>query len=90
MKPRISQAFKDKDRAFGVNIAANWGYEYYRRVPGTPIREFTTVFEIFYYGMEYYAKGVYNHIWGPYTDPDGVVHTTLDGDGLLAGKPPSQ
>jgi acetamidase/formamidase len=40
-----------------------------------------TIFELDTSG-EPYAKAVYNYVWTPQTDPDGVVHSTIDYPGV--------
>jgi len=40
-----------------------------------------TIFELDTSG-EPFAKAVYNYVWTPQTDPDGVVHSTIDYPGV--------
>ena len=44
-------------------------------------REVVTIFELDTSG-EPFAKAVYNYVWTPQTDPDGIVHKTIDYPGV--------
>ena len=44
-------------------------------------REVVTIFELDTSG-EPFARAVYNYVWTPQTDPDGVVHTNIDYPGV--------
>ena len=44
-------------------------------------REVVTIFELDTSG-EPFARAVYNYVWTPQTDPDGIVHATIDYPGV--------
>ena len=60
-------------RCFGSNAAANWGFHYHDLIEEPKPREVITIFELDTSG-EPFAKAVYNYVWTPQTDPDGIVH----------------
>lgn len=81
VKPRPSCNHCFAGRCFGSNAAANWGFHYRDLIEEPKPREVITIFELDTSG-EPYAKAVYNYVWSPQTDPDGVVHATIDYPGV--------
>ena len=74
---------KFKGLAFGANPAANWGFHYKDMITGDRAREMVTIYEIDATGGRDWARAVYNFRWPEVTDPDGVVHRTIDYPGLV-------
>lgn len=74
---------KFKGLAFGANPAATWGFHYKDMITGERAREMVTVYEIDATGGCDWARAVYNFRWPKVTDPDGVVHHTIDYPGLV-------
>ncbi len=68
-------------RCFGSNVAASWGFHYHDLIEEPKPREVVTIFELDTSG-EPVARAVYNYVWTPQTDPDGIVHTTIDYPGV--------
>jgi acetamidase/formamidase len=68
-------------KCFGSNAAANWGFHYHDLIEEPKPREVVTIFELDTSG-EPFAKAVYNYVWTPQTDPDGIVHATIDYPGV--------
>jgi acetamidase/formamidase len=81
VKPRPSCNHCYAGRCFGSNAAASWGFHYRDLIEEPKPREVVTIFELDTAG-EPYAKAVYNYVWTPQTDPDGVVHPTIDYPGV--------
>jgi acetamidase/formamidase len=81
VKPRPSCNHCFAGRCFGSNAAANWGFHYRDLIEEPKPREVITIFELDTSG-EPYAKAVYNYVWTPQTDPDGVVHSMIDYPGV--------
>ena len=69
-------------RCFGSNAAASWGYHYNDLIEEPKPREVVTIFELDSSG-EPFAKALYNYLWTPQTDPDGVVHARIDYPGVV-------
>ncbi len=83
MYPRPSANPLYKGKAFGTNLAANWGYQYHDLIEDPKPREVVTIYEIDVEGGRDWATPVYNYRWGPFTDPNGVVHKIYDYPGLV-------
>jgi acetamidase/formamidase len=79
-RPSANPAHKGK--AFGVNAAAWWGFHYKDLITEPKEREVITVYEMDATGARNWAKAVYNYRWTPQTDPDGIVHKTIDYPGV--------
>src|SRR5690606_7399802 len=71
-----------KGKAFGVTASAWWGFHYNDQLEEPKDREVITVFEVDANGGSPFAKAVYNYRWTPQTDPDGIVHKTIDYPGV--------
>ncbi len=69
-------------KVFGSNVAAKWGFQYNDYLEDPKQREMITIFELDATGSEQWARAIYNFQWTPQTDPDGVVHETIDYPGL--------
>ena len=80
-RPRPSCSACYAGRCFGSNAAASWGFQYHDLIEEPRPREVVTIFELDTSG-EPHAKAVYNYVWTPQTDPDGVVHPTIDYPGV--------
>src|SRR5580704_1482903 len=80
-RPRPSCSACYAGRCFGSNAAASWGFQYHDLIEEPRPREVVTIFELDTSG-EPHAKAVYNYVWRPQTDPDGVVHSTIDYPGV--------
>jgi acetamidase/formamidase len=81
IRPRPSCSACHAGRCFGSNVAANWGFHYHDLIEEPKPREVVTIFELDTSG-EPYAKAVYNYVWTPQTDPDGIVHSMIDYPGV--------
>ena len=81
VRPRPSCHACHAGRCFGSNAAANWGFHYHDLIEEPKPREVITIFELDTSG-EPFAKAVYNYVWTPQTDPDGIVHSTIDYPGV--------
>jgi acetamidase/formamidase len=81
VRPRPSCNHCYAGRCFGSNAAASWGFHYRDLIEEPKPREVVTIFELDTSG-EPFAKAVYNYVWTPQTDPDGVVHTNIDYPGV--------
>ncbi|WNC95422.1 acetamidase/formamidase family protein (plasmid) [Paraburkholderia sp. FT54] len=81
VKPRPSCSACFTGRCFGSNVAASWGFHYRDLIEEPKPREVVTIFELDTAG-EPYARAVYNYVWTPQTDPDGVVHPNIDYPGV--------
>ena len=81
IKPRPSGNPCFCNRCFGSNVAASWGFHYHDLLEEPRPREVVTIFELDTTG-EPVARAVYNYLWTPQTDPDGVVHPTIDYPGV--------
>jgi len=83
VSPRPSCHRSHKGRCFGSNAAANWGFQYRDLIEEPKPREVVTIFELDTTNKEApFARAVYNYVWTPQTDPDGVVHATIDYPGV--------
>ncbi|MDR3507097.1 MAG: acetamidase/formamidase family protein [Caulobacteraceae bacterium] len=71
------------DRAFGVNTASWWGFHNKDMMTEPRPREVVTVYEIDCSAEMDYATAIYSYRWTPQTDPDGVVHSTIDYPGVV-------
>ena len=81
VRPRPSCHHCHAGRCFGSNAAAGWGFHYHDLIEEPRPREVITIFELDTAG-EPFAKAVYNYVWTPQTDPDGIVHPTIDYPGV--------
>ncbi|MDK2776866.1 MAG: acetamidase/formamidase family protein [Pseudomonadota bacterium] len=79
-RPCFNPEFAGK--AFGSNAAATWGFQY-RDYIGDEQREVVTIYELDAFEQRNWAQAVYNFRWTPQTDPDGVVHPTIDYPGVV-------
>ncbi len=82
-KLRPSGNPKFKNAAFGSNAAANWGFQYKDLITGDRPREVVTIYELDTTGSRNWAQAIYNFRWPTITDPNGVVHKTIDYPGLI-------
>ena len=82
MMPRPSGNPAFAGKAFGSNAAAWWGFHYNDMIEEPKPREVITIYEIDATGERDWAQAVYNYRWVPQTDPDGVVHETIDYPGV--------
>jgi acetamidase/formamidase len=81
VRPRPSCHAGHAGRCFGSNVAANWGFHYHDLIEDPKPREVVTIFELDTSG-EPFARAVYNYVWTPQTDPDGIVHAMVDYPGV--------
>ena len=81
VRPRPCCHHAHAGKCFGSNAAANWGFHYHDLIEEPKPREVVTIFELDTTG-EPYATAVYNYVWTPQTDPDGIVHPTIDYPGV--------
>ncbi|BCQ28935.1 acetamidase (plasmid) [Caballeronia sp. NK8] len=81
VRPRPSCSACHAGKCFGSNVAASWGFQYHDLIEEPRPREVVTIFELDTSG-EPYARAVYNYVWTPQTDPDGIVHATIDYPGV--------
>ena len=72
VRPRPSCNACHAGRCFGSNAAASWGFHYHDLIEEPKPREVITIFELDSSG-EPFAKAVYNYVWTPQTDPDGII-----------------
>ena len=82
VRPRPSCSACHAGRCFGSNAAASWGFHFGDHVEEPKNREVITIFELDTAG-EPFARAVYNYVWTPQTDPDGIVHPTIDYPGVV-------
>lgn len=82
VRPRPCCHAEHAGRCFGSNAAASWGFHYQDLIEEPKPREVITIFELDTAG-EPFARAVYNYVWTPQTDPDGIVHPTIDYPGVL-------
>jgi acetamidase/formamidase len=82
VKPRPCANPQYAGKAFGSNASAWWGFHYNDLIEDPKPREVITVYELDADGARNWAKAVYNYRWTPQTDPDGVVHPTIDYPGV--------
>jgi acetamidase/formamidase len=83
MYPRPSANPLYRDKAFGTNLAANWGYHYHDLIEEPKPREVITIYEIDTTGRRNWATPVFNYRWVPTADPHGVVHRIYDYPGVV-------
>ena len=57
------------------------GFHYHDLIEEPKPREVITIFELDTSG-EPFARAVYNYVWTPQTDPDSIVHATIDYPGV--------
>jgi len=81
VRPRPCCHASHAGRCFGSNAAASWGFHYHDLIEEPKPREVITIFELDTSG-EPFARAVYNYVWTPQTDPDGIVHPTIDYPGV--------
>jgi acetamidase/formamidase len=81
VRPRPSCSACHAGKCFGSNVAANWGFHYHDLIEEPKPREVVTIFELDTSG-EPFARAVYNYVWTPQTDPDGIAHATIDYPGV--------
>jgi acetamidase/formamidase len=81
IRPRPCCHHAHMGKCFGSNVAANWGFQYRDLIEEPKPREVVTIFELDTKG-EPFAQAVYNYVWTPQTDPDGIVHSTIDYPGV--------
>ena len=79
-RPSANPEYQGK--SFGVNVAANWGFQYKNLITEPKTREVITVYEVDASGEQTFAKAVYNYRWTPQTDPWGTVHPIIDYPGV--------
>ncbi|MBS7539606.1 acetamidase/formamidase family protein [Ancylobacter lacus] len=79
--PRPSANPAYAGRFFGSNPAACWGFQYNDLIEEPKPREVVTIYEL---DMTAPAsvQAVYSYRWTPQTDPDGIVHPTIDYPGV--------
>lgn len=79
--PRPSANPAYKGRFFGSNPSANWGFQYNDYLEEPKPREVVTIYEL---DMSEPAtvSALYSYLWTPQTDPDGIVHPTIDYPGV--------
>lgn len=83
MYPRPCANPQYKGKAFGTNLAANWGYQYKDLIEDPKPREVVTIYEFESDGSTDWAVPIYNYRWGPFTDPNGIEHKIYDYPGLV-------
>ena len=81
VRPRPSCNACYAGRCFGSNVAASWGFHFRDLIEEPKPREVVTIFELDTRG-EPVARAVYNYVWTPQTDPDGIVHPSIDYPGV--------
>ncbi|MBB3771588.1 acetamidase/formamidase [Angulomicrobium tetraedrale] len=78
--PRPSANPAYKGRFFGSNPSANWGFQYNDLIEEPKKREVVTIYEL---DMgEASVTALYSYLWTSQTDPDGIVHPTIDYPGV--------
>jgi acetamidase/formamidase len=83
LKPKPSGNPLYKDKTFGSNAAAWWGFHYKNLSEQPKPREVITIYEIDATGRRSWAKPVYNYRWTEQTTPDGKKHSTIDYPGII-------
>jgi acetamidase/formamidase len=83
MYPRPSGNPRYPGKAFGTNLAANWGFQYHDLIEEPKPREVITIYELNASGESAWARPVYNYRWLPTSDPNGVVHAIYDYPGIV-------
>jgi acetamidase/formamidase/AraC-like DNA-binding protein len=82
LAPRLAASAKYEGRAFGSNAAAWWGFHYDDLIEEPKQREVVTIYEVNCSPGKACAHAVYNFRWTPQTDPNGVLHPTMDYPGI--------
>ena len=82
LRPRPSANPDFAGKTFGSNAAAWWGFHYNDLIEEPKPREIITIYEIDATGDRDWARAVYSYRWVPQTDPDGIVHETIDYPGV--------
>ena len=85
VRPRPSCSACHAGRCFGSNAAASWGFHFGDQVEDPKGREVITIYELDTAG-EPFARALYNYRWTPQTDPDGIVHPTIDYPGVVVDR----
>lgn len=78
--PRPSANPAYQGRFFGSNPSANWGFQYKDLIEEPRPREVVTIYELDMEGAS--VSALYSYLWTPQTDPDGIVHPTIDYPGV--------
>ena len=81
--PRPSANPAHAGRSFGSNAAAWWGFHYNDLITEPKKREVITIYQIDAREDKNWAQAVYNFQWTPQTDPNGIVHATIDYPGVV-------
>ena len=81
--PRPSANPAHAGRSFGSNAAAWWGFHYNELITEPKKREVITIYQIDAREDKNWAQAVYNFQWTPQTDPNGIVHATIDYPGVV-------
>ncbi|WP_156841701.1 acetamidase/formamidase family protein [Novosphingobium aquimarinum] len=82
MNTRPSANPRFAGRSFGSNAAAYWGFHFNDLLTEPKQREVVTIYEIDGEPGRSTAEAVYSYRWTPQTDPNGVVHKTIDYPGV--------
>ena len=82
LAPRLAANARYEGRAFGSNAAAWWGFHYDDLLEEPKPREVVTIYEVDCQPGHACAHAVYNFRWTPQTDPNGVLHPTIDYPGV--------
>ena len=83
VSPRPSGNPTHAGKSFGSNAAAWWGFHYKELLTEPKNREVITIYQIDANEDKNWAQAVYNFQWTPQTDPNGVVHKTIDYPGVV-------
>ncbi|GGG06158.1 acetamidase/formamidase family protein [Paenibacillus abyssi] len=81
LRPSGNPEFEGK--TYGSNAAANWGFLYGDMIEEPKTREVITIYEMESDGSTDWAKAAFSYTWTPQTDPNGVVHETIDYPGVI-------
>jgi acetamidase/formamidase len=84
--PRPSANPAHVGKSFGSNAAAWWGFHYNELITEPKKREVITIYQIDAREDKNWAQAVYNFQWTPQTDPNGVVHATIDYPGVIVNR----
>lgn len=82
IQPRLSCSPEHQGKHFGSNAATWWGFQYDDLLTEPKKREVVTVYEVHQHTHPPHAKAIYNFRWTPQTDPNGIVHPTIDYPGI--------
>jgi acetamidase/formamidase/AraC-like DNA-binding protein len=81
LRPSANPQFSGN--AFGSNAATWWGFHYNELLTEPKPREVITIYEVSAHNPRgEYARPLYNFRWMPQTDPDGIIHPTIDYPGI--------